>query len=742
MESTEALIGLQRYLLALKRRWLPASAVFGAVLALTVTSLLLQKPVYKAEGALRFKRDTTSSLTGLGKEIGQLDPLQQENTPLDTEAEVMRSVPIGSKTITALDLKDKHGTPLKLKQFLKQLNVNNVKGTDVLQISYKDVNPKTAAAVVNTLMIVYLENNLRANRAEATAAREFIENQLPQAAATMHQAESALRKFKEENKVVALDEEAKSAVAVIEDLQKLTNSTQTALTDAVAQSAQLRRELGMDLQQAKAATSLSQSPAVQDVLQQVQQVNSQLATERSRFQENHPTIDSLKRKKAELDRLLQQQVAGVFQGKTQQSNGNLQISQFEQNLTAELATLEARRLGLASQLAALSNLQTTYTQRVNVLPGLEQKQRELAGNSEASRSTYSLLQQKLQEIRIAENQNLGNARIVSSALVPDEPIAPRKNLYLATGVLLASLLATVTAISLENRDKSIRTADEARKVFGYTLLGMIPALKRSEKIKPGDKDLDRSIPEIVVRDFPRSAYSAAYRMLQANLKFSSSVDKKLKVIAVTSSVPQEGKSTVCTNLAVAMAQLGRKVLLVDADMHRPFQHRIWDLTNQPGLSDVIVGQAELRTAIKEVMVNLDVLTSGVMPPNPMALLDSHRMASLIEIFSAGYDFTIIDTPSLSVDADASILGKMADGVLLIVRPGVVDSASATFAKASLEHSNQHVLGQVINGLIPENEPYSYYHFSNKHYSEESSISDKNFAPVPSHSDFDNRGGRD
>jgi capsular exopolysaccharide synthesis family protein len=125
-------------------------------------------------------------------------------------------------------------------------------------------------------------------------------------------------------------------------------------------------------------------------------------------------------------------------------------------------------------------------------------------------------------------------------------------------------------------------------------------------------------------------------MLQANLKFLSA-DKELKIIVVTSSVPKEGKSTVSTNLAVTMAQLGRKVLLVDADMHLPLQHRIWDLPNQLGLSNILVGEPEPKTAIKEVMVNLDVLTSGVMPPNPMALLDSQRMASLISVFSANYD---------------------------------------------------------------------------------------------------------
>lgn len=725
MDSIESSIGFQQYLLILKRRWFPASVVFTSVLALTVLSLLMQKPVYVADGKLLFKRaGTTSSLTGLGREIGQLDPLQEQNTPLDTEAENVRSVPIIRKTTARLDLKDKRGVPLKPKHFLDQLTVRNIKGTDVLQISYKDGDPEKAAMVVNTLIAVYLENNILANRAEAVAARRFIEKQLPTTEANVRQAELALRRFKEENKVVALEEEAKSALEVITDLQRQSSSTQTQLADAKAQSTALKNVLGRDLQKAGAVTSISQSPAVQQLLKEVQQVESQLAIERGRFRENHPTIISLKNKKADLERLLPERVKLVLGGERQQTDGNLQISQFEQNLTEEFTKSETRRLGLVSQAAILSNLQDTYRQRLNVLPRLEQKQREIERQLEASQSTYSLLLQKLQETRIAENQNVGNVRVSSFALVPDEPVAPRKSLYLVTGVLLSSLLSLAAALVLEARDKSIRTVDEARKLFGFTLLGVIPSFKKSERITLRNGDLERFTPELVVKNFPRSPFSAAYRMLQANLKFLSS-DKELKVVVVTSSVPQEGKSTVSANLAVAMVQLGRKVLLVDADMHRPLQHQIWDLTNQLGLSNCLVGQTELKSVINEVMVNLDVLTSGVMPPNPTALLDSQRMASLIEIFSANYDFTIIDAPSLSVDADAPILGKMVDGVLLIVRPGVIDSGSAALAKEFLARSGQNVLGQVINGVIPENEPYSYYHFSKEYYAKESTTKSEN-----------------
>lgn len=274
--------------------------------------------------------------------------------------------------------------------------------------------------------------------------------------------------------------------------------------------------------------------------------------------------------------------------------------------------------------------------------------------------------------------------------------------------MLGILVAGATVVILEVKDTSIKTLKEALDLFGYTLLGVIPALNK--KSIPRGKDKEWTVPELPVINNPYSPISEAYRMLQANLKFLSS-DKALKVIVVTSSVSKEGKSTVSANLAAAIAQLERRVLLVDADMRRPLQHHIWELTNAAGLSDVIVGQAEFKAAVTQVMPNLDVLPSGVIPPNPLALLDSKRMASLVEYFSEHYDFVIIDAPPLVLAADALTLGKMADGVLLVARPGVGNSASAASAKQLLEQSCQNVLGLVVNGVSLENEHYAKEYFA-------------------------------
>lgn len=241
---------------------------------------------------------------------------------------------------------------------------------------------------------------------------------------------------------------------------------------------------------------------------------------------------------------------------------------------------------------------------------------------------------------------------------------------------------------------------------------MIPALGRTGKSYPYSENLEHWVPRIITRDEPGSPISESYQMLQANLKFLSS-DKNLKTIVVTSSVAQEGKSEVAANLAVAMAQVGHRVLLVEADMRHPIQHHVWGLMNSLGLSNVIVDQIALDAALQTVATNLSILPAGVIPPNPVALLDSKRMASLVDTFSQNYDFVVFDTPPLAGTADAAVLGKMADGILLVVRPGVVDSTSANAAKEFLAQSGQTILGMVINGVNVKSEPDSYFYYTRK-----------------------------
>jgi uncharacterized protein involved in exopolysaccharide biosynthesis len=284
MDSTDYSLGLKQYWHILQRRWLVAAAVFACTLTILPLALSQEEYTYSADGKVLIKKVSPNiSLTGLDRDLGQIVPLENQGSPLDTETEVITSVPIIQQTIDRLHLKDASGKPLKLGQFLENLSVSKVKAADILKISYQDGDPKTAAAAVNTLIDLYLENNARVNRAEATAAREFIEQQIPQAEAAMRQVESELREFKERNNIVALSEEASRAVNVTADLQQNRADVQAQVANLDTQAAALRNQLGMNPEQAMAVTALSQSTGVQEVLTQPQAVESQLAVEQTRL---------------------------------------------------------------------------------------------------------------------------------------------------------------------------------------------------------------------------------------------------------------------------------------------------------------------------------------------------------------------------------------------------------------------------------------------------------------------------
>jgi capsular exopolysaccharide synthesis family protein len=272
------------------------------------------------------------------------------------------------------------------------------------------------------------------------------------------------------------------------------------------------------------------------------------------------------------------------------------------------------------------------------------------------------------------------------------------------------LLGIAAAFFIDLIDRSLKTVKEAEAQYGYTMLGLVPKFETSDTptvISPSADDIS---PRVIAMTSPRSVIHEAYQMLQANLKFMS-LDRKVKTIVISSAVPREGKSEVAANLAATIAQSGRRVLLVDADMRNPSQHHLWGIVNSVGLSNVVVDQNELRQAVKPVTSNLSILTAGVMPPNPLAIIDSEAMTTFIETVAKDYDYVLFDTPPLAGTADAAVLGKMADGVLIVVRPGVADSASVAAAKSLLARSEPNILGLVANGVNVRYEPDSYFYYT-------------------------------
>jgi uncharacterized protein involved in exopolysaccharide biosynthesis len=407
MESKESIdLDLSHYLLVMKRRWIPAVSIFASTVVLGILATSLVKPSYQAEGRLLFKNATFKVVgsnlvpsTNEGGESGDLKPLVSTQNPISTQMEVLSSRPLLQRVIEQLKLKNSRGKALEVADIQPALSTKIVGGSDVLQINYKSRDPKQAASVVNTLMNLYLENDILTSRSEVEATHQFMDKQLPKTQIAVNEAEVALRKFKQQNNVVDLSEESKSAVGIIGNLETGISSTQAQLEEATAQNTELHKKINLNSQEAIAVSSISQSPAIQGILTQLQDVERQLATEGSRFSDNNPIIISLKEKQGKLTTLLEQQIHSTIGGKTKIPQGLLRVGELKQNLIGNLLQSEVQRTGLAKKLASLQNSRSAYEKRVNVIPQLVQTQRQLERQLEVSQSTHQTLLKKVQELQ-------------------------------------------------------------------------------------------------------------------------------------------------------------------------------------------------------------------------------------------------------------------------------------------------------------------------------------------------------
>jgi polysaccharide biosynthesis transport protein len=676
--------------------------------ALAGASAYSEKPQYKAQGQLLVQSSRTGFLTGVGERIGSLESLKREGNPLDTQAVVVQSLPLVQEVIQKLNLRDPQGQLLDAEDL--KLKVETVVGTDVLKVSYASGDPKQASAVVNELMKAYIASNVGTNRAEAKSAGEFIEQQLPRAQADLEAAAEALQGYQNDNRIFSLEKESLATVDTLKTLADQINQSRSQLAEVSAQQNLLDRRVDMPVEQAIDSASLSQLPSVQSALGDLQKIQTQLATERTRYRAGHPSVVAIERQEAALKSVLQERIGNAVPGNDGVEASDLQMSTLRQKFTADAVQLQAQRLGLEQKVATLTQLQEAYRDRASTIPNLVKNQDSLERRLNIAKKTYETLRTRLQDIRVAESQTVGNARIIQEARTPKKAGSSKKPVYIGGGLAVGLMLGVAAAFLLDLIDRSLKSVKEAQSFFGYSLLGLIPRFKTHEAALPMDLSLTGISPRVVTATGPRSIIHEAYRMFQANLKFTS-LDKKTRTILITSSISGEGKSEVAANLATTLAQSGKKVLLVDVNMRSPNQHHLWGMLNSMGLSNVIVDPEDLPQAIQEITQNLSLLTSGVMPPDPLTLLESDAMTQLMQKVSQQYDYVLLDGPSLVGMADAGILGKLADGVILVVRPGIVTSVGARAAKELLRRSNSNVLGIVANGVNLKQEPDSYFYYT-------------------------------
>jgi non-specific protein-tyrosine kinase len=289
-------------------------------------------------------------------------------------------------------------------------------------------------------------------------------------------------------------------------------------------------------------------------------------------------------------------------------------------------------------------------------------------------------------------------RVVEAAMTP-QPISPRTPFNVTIAVAIGLVLSVGAALLLEFFDDSLRTSDDVRRVLNLTALGSIPRIE-------GDDYPD----QLIMVTYPRSPTAEAFRMLRTSLQ-SSARTRSLRTLILTSPNPEEGKSLIAANLATALAQSGKRVILVDADLRRPVQHKVFELNNQGGLSTVLTDDSVsvddvLQTVPTE---NLGILTSGPLPEDPSELLGSKRMLQLIELLQQRADVVIFDSPPVMVVGDATILAPQMDSTLLVIDSGKTRQATAQRCKEALEAVKASLSGVVLNRLATRVGGYYYYY---------------------------------
>ena len=312
---------------------------------------------------------------------------------------------------------------------------------------------------------------------------------------------------------------------------------------------------------------------------------------------------------------------------------------------------------------------------------------------------YINLLNNMEAIRLARLQNTPNVVSIESAVVPAKPIRPKPVTNTGLAAVVGLMLAGGIAFLIEYLDDTLRTPEDIERVLKLPIIGYIGNFKIGK---------DDAVDVHVMKN-PRSPFAEAFRSLRTNLEYTN-VDRSLNKILIASSGPGEGKSTIASNLAAIIAQGGKRVLLIDADMRRPRIHTIFGISNRVGLSTLFRGSLTVRSAMRPVVGvdNMFIIPSGSPPPNPTELLASARMDQILLEASREVDMIIVDSPP-SLVADYQVLSTKMDGVLLVIQPGITHADTASAMMEHLERVSANTLGIVLN-KIPHNSYYGGYHY--------------------------------
>jgi len=563
---------------------------------------------------------------------------------------------------------------------------------EILSVSFQDPKADKVEQVLKLTSKAFIDYSLKERLADVNQGIEFVDTQLPQLQDRVGQLQDELQSFRQKYNLIDPESASKLLTDQSNSVGQQLIEAEIKLREARALSADLENQLAATTETEASATALQDNKRYQALLDQILEVESQVAKKSSRFREAAPAIQNLSGQKDNLVPLLEREGQRVRE----------QVASKIRDLEARNRILLSAQQELRQQIKELSVISRRYTDI----------QREL----KIATDNLNQFLTKREALRIDAGQRKAPWQIVTPPGQPT-PSAANARRSAVLGVILGLLLGTGVALVLDKLSNVLHSPDEVKDASKLPILGIIPynaglleadkaALSAAKPLAIADVvGLVQQVSQKFGRgghdgkpQYAGSPFLESFRSLYANICLLNS-DTQIRSLVISSSAPGEGKSTISVYLAQAAAALGQRVLLVDADLRLPKVHERLGLLNSFGLSNVIASDIDVDRVIQQSPIesNMFVLTAGQVPPDPTKLLSSQKMQKLMEQFQATYDLVIFDSLPLSGLVDAKLIASRADGIVLVVGLGKVKAQTLEQTLSSLKQINVAILGVVANG---------------------------------------------
>ena len=549
--------------------------------------------------------------------------------------------------------------------------------TNIVHVAYRGPDPILAPKILDRATAALQSFGRDRVRDGAQRELEFIEQRLDSAITLLQESSQEIRTFKESaaftNLTIQEQQLLNSFERTDERMQALI--AQEDALQALAVGLEETGVEGVDLVSFMAALPAGVNPQIRGIADDIQNRKNEiqvLVTEEGKT-EDHPQVIAVRAQLATREGELRSAVAEnlvVLSGQIEDEQSELNQIRADQ---ANFPELENR------------------LDELNIQLGLDQE-------------TVRFLTSQQYQAQITSAAAAAYVNIVDSASAA-YPVTTGGRTNLLLGAILGLILGVGAAFFLEYLDRTVRTSADVEMLLSIPVLGIIPQLR---KIAPEAENGRSDLPLLVALD-PLDPAAEAYRNLRMNLMFMSTEEKPIRTLLFSSPGPNEGKSTTSINFAVMLAQQGERVLLVDADIRRPALHRAMDVLREPGLTNLLVGEADIREAVRpNVLPNLDVLPSGPFPSNPSEMLNSKKMKRLLKEFEGTYSHIILDSPPILAVTDSAMLGTHTDGMVLVLRSGDTEQRAAERAVDQLRRVGVRIFGAVLNEVASATVEESYY----------------------------------